>query len=188
MEEHELVRELKERNSSALERIIEIYTAYISTVVNNVIGNWMKTEDVEEVVSDTFVLLWRNAAQVREGGTIKSYLATIARNQALKKLRSFNPRVYPLDDELEWIVDSDDFRTKAELRHALEWALSSMSDVDREIFLRYYFFMEKTASIAKRLNTGEATVRSRLSRGRKYLKEKLIEGGYQYENQGLGTV
>lgn len=188
MEEQELVRQLKERNPSALERIIEIYTAYISTVVNHVIGSWMKTEDVEEVVADTFVLLWRNAAQVQEGGTLKSYLATIARNQALKKLRSFNPRVYPLDDELDWIVDHHDFQTKTELRHALEWAISSMSDVDREIFLRYYFFMEKTASIAERLNTREATVRSRLSRGRKYLKEKLIEGGYRFENQGLGTV
>ncbi|WP_123042860.1 RNA polymerase sigma factor [Cohnella candidum] len=187
MEERELIRQLKERNPSALERIIEIYTAYISTVVNNVIGHWMKTEDVEEVVADTFVLLWRNAAQVQESGTLKSYLATIARNQALKKLRSYNPRVHPLDDELEWIVDRNDFRSKTELRHALEWALSSMSDLDREIFLRYYFFMEKTASIAERLNTKEATVRSRLSRGRKYLKEKLIEGGY-YENKSLGTV
>ena len=188
MEEQELVRQLKEGNPSALERMIEIYTAYISTVVKNVIGNWMKTEDVEEVVSDTFVLLWRNAAQIQEGSTIKSYLATIARNQALKKLRRFNPRVYPLDEELELIVDHNDFRTRTELRQALEWALSSMGDVDREIFLRYYFFMEKTASIADRLNTREATVRSRLSRGRKYLKEKLIEGGYHFENQGFGTV
>jgi RNA polymerase sigma-70 factor (ECF subfamily) len=69
--------------------------------VRNMIGTYMKTEDIEEVVSDAFVLLWNHASQIRENSTtLKSYLAAISRNQALKKLRSHNPQLCALDDDI----------------------------------------------------------------------------------------
>jgi RNA polymerase sigma-70 factor (ECF subfamily) len=70
----------------------------------------------------------------------------------------------------------------------LEWALSLMSELDREIFIRYYFFMEKTTEIAEQLDMNESTVRSRLSRGRSYLRQVLTEGGYQDENKNIRNV
>ncbi|MCD9026429.1 sigma-70 family RNA polymerase sigma factor [Cohnella silvisoli] len=188
MEETTLIQQLKQGHHSALERIIDIYAAYVSTVVRNVIGTYMKVEDIEEVVSDAFVLLWHNAAKIHENGTLKSYLAAIARNQALKKLRSYYPQICSLDDDILILDDSSDPIEQSELKNMLEWALSSMKEVDREIFIRHYFFMETTIVIAGRLEMNESTVRTRLLRGRDYLRQVLTEGGYLLENKNFRNV
>lgn len=189
MEESTLLRQLKQGQQSALERLIDIYAAYVSTIVRNVIGKHMKNEDVEEVVADVFVLLWTRAAQIRDDcTTIKSYLAAIARNQSLKKLRDHSPRTYPLDDDVLIADDSMDVFAESEQKHFLEWALSLMSELDREIFIRYYYFMEKTADIAEQLHMNESTVRSRLSRGRDYLRQAIRDGGSEIENNRIRNV
>ncbi|RKP55052.1 sigma-70 family RNA polymerase sigma factor [Cohnella endophytica] len=189
MEESILIDRLKQKQASALEEIMDKYVGYASTIVRNVIGDYMKSEDVEEVVSDVFALLWHNAERIREESTsIKSYLAAIARNQALKKLRNHNPRLCELEDDV-WIEsDLGERLEQSEKKRMLEWALSLMDESDREIFVRHYFFMEKTAAIANRLKMKESTVRSRLSRGRSYLRQVLTEGGYAFENENIGNV
>ncbi|MFC5406563.1 sigma-70 family RNA polymerase sigma factor [Cohnella soli] len=178
MEEKMLIQQLKQKNQIALEKIISYYSAYVHTVVRNVLGTYMKAEDIEEVVSDAFVLLWNHAEQIREDSTtLKSYLASIARNQALKKLRNHNPLICTLDDDILILDESIDPIERSEQKHMLESALSLMNELDREIFIRYYYFMEKTNHIAEQLKMNESTVRSRLSRGRSNLKQILIKGG-----------
>jgi len=77
---------------------------------------------------------------------------------------------------------------EADRKQILEWALSLMNERDREIFIRYYFFMEKTTAIAEQLAMNESTVRSRLARDRSYLRHALIDGGYQHENENIRNV
>ena len=48
-----------------------------------------------------------------------------------------------------------------------------MRPKDREIFLRYYYYLQTTDQIAETMGIPPSTVRSRLSRGRKTLKETL---------------
>ncbi len=189
MEEIVLIERLRQQDQSALEKIMDRYTSYVYTVVKNVIGTYMKAEDIEEVVSDVFVLLWNHAAQIHEKSpTLKSYLAAIARNQALKKLRRYNPQICPLDDDILVMDDSSSAIEESEQKQMLEWALSIMNEIDREIFIRYYFLMQKTTSIAEQLHMNESTVRSRLSRGRGYLKQILTEGGVRHEVKNIRNV
>jgi RNA polymerase sigma-70 factor (ECF subfamily) len=186
VEERTLIQRLQQGSQPALKQLIDLYSAYISTIVRNIIGDRMGNEDIEEVVSDAFVLLWSNAARLQENGTPKSYLAAIARNQALKKLRDHDPRVRSLEEEFNDIAGaSHDPLEESESRQELQWAMSTMDKEDREIFLRYYYFFEKTKDIALRLNMNESTVRSRLLRGRTYLKQRLTEGGCRYDGVEL---
>lgn len=189
MDESVLIKELKQGDQSALETIIDIYSSYVGAIVKNIIGMYMKKEDIEEVTSDVFVLLWNNAEGLHESCiSLKSYIAAITRNQSLKKLRGFNPDIYPLEENVLDIADYGICIEKSEQREVLLTAISNMSKVDREIFTRYYFFMEKTAAIAKQMDMNESTVRSRLFRGRSYLKQVLEDGGYQYEVENIGSL
>ena len=52
-------------------------------------------------------------------------------------------------------------------------AIHKMRPKDREIFLRYYYYLQTTDQIAQAMSMPGSTVRSRLSRGRKILKEIL---------------
>ena len=61
------------------------------------------------------------------------------------------------------------------MKQALFQAVHSMAEPDREIFLRYYYRFETVDSIAARLDMPVGTVKSRLHRGRKRLKEIISE-------------
>ena len=48
-------------------------------IVYNTVGCKLSKEDMEEIVSDTFFLLWQNSLNIDETkGNMRSYLATIA--------------------------------------------------------------------------------------------------------------
>ncbi|MDF2653033.1 MAG: DNA-directed polymerase sigma-70 factor, partial [Paenibacillus sp.] len=93
-----------------------------------------------------------------------------------------------LEDDILIVDDRGDPIEKSDQKHMLEWALSLMKELDREIFIRYYFFMEKTADIAEQLGMRESTVRSKLSRGRTFLREVFIKGGHQNEIKNIRNV
>ena len=60
----------------------------MSVIVYNIIGVIMTKEDVEETVADTFVSLWKSAQTLDSTkGWIRSYLGSLARIGANKKLR-----------------------------------------------------------------------------------------------------
>ncbi|RFM22447.1 RNA polymerase subunit sigma-70, partial [Clostridium botulinum] len=52
--------------------------------------------------------------------------------------------------------------------------MNYMKKEDQEIFIRRYFLDEKVENIAKILGVNRNLIDKRLSRGRKFLKEKLI--------------
>ena len=43
-----------------LDRIIDDFSPYIKTVINNMAGNNLSFEDKEEILTDTFFILWKN--------------------------------------------------------------------------------------------------------------------------------
>jgi RNA polymerase sigma-70 factor (ECF subfamily) len=52
-----------------------------------------------------------------------------------------------------------------------------MEQPDRDIFVRYYYYCQTTADIAREMALSPAVVRQRLHRGRDKLRQTLIEGG-----------
>ena len=56
-----------------------------------------------------------------------------------------------------------------------------MKDIDRDIFILFYYNSMTIKQIAKRLNISEVNTKTKLYRVRKKIKKILIEGGYCYE-------
>ena len=65
---------------------------------------------------------------------------------------------------------------------AIRSALLALSDEDREIFYRFYDLAQTAAQIAEAMQMNASTVRSRLMRGRRTLREALEKGGLFCEN------
>ncbi len=171
-----LTAELKKKKRGSLERVIGLYTPYVSTVAYNIIGSSMTKEDVEEVVSDAFFALWRHASELEaEKGGIRAYLGAAARNIAKNKLRKAG--VCEELTELSAVCDGDigaDVERR-ESRSELIDLITALGEPDSEIFMRYYFYEERTAHIAEALGMSVSAVKSRLMRGRGKLKEKLSD-------------
>lgn len=172
-DEEKLLLRLLKKEYSALNEAIELYTPYLSTVLYNMAGAALKKEDAEEIISDVFVCLWKNAERIdlKKGG-IRCYIAACARNFALKRLKKARNDVCLDDTE---ISTEDNFEDE-KLYNAYLWeAVMSLGEPDNEIFVRYYKFGEKLKTIAKATHLSVSAVKSRMFRGKRKLKILLSE-------------
>ncbi|GCB30297.1 RNA polymerase [Firmicutes bacterium AM29-6AC] len=171
-EEEKLLMRLKNGKRNAIDEAIAVYTPYLSTVLYNMLGNRLPKEDIEEILSDVFVTLWRNADTIDlEKGTLRAYLAAVARNFALKKLNK--QRDYTSLDEIE-LPDEAPIPEENTAESVVWDAVMSLGEPDNEIFVRYYIFGEKIREIAKATGVNPSTVKTKLSRGKRKLKEILL--------------
>lgn len=180
--ERKLLQRLRRGETAALEEIISFYTPYLFAVVTNVLGGALGPEDAEEIVSDSFVALWR-AKESISGEYLKAYLAAIARNRARDRLRSL--RVSETLEEDIPIAEASGPEYQAlvaELSLLARQAVETLDEPDREIFKRHYFLYQKTDDIARAMGINAATVRTRLRRGREKLKAYLSERGIGCES------
>ena len=66
MDENKMLRALKRRDEKALEWFIDHYVGYVTTIIYNIIGSFMTEADIEEVSSDVFLILWKNAKKIEK--------------------------------------------------------------------------------------------------------------------------
>ncbi len=176
-EDERLIYNIRRKRQGALEKVIDLYTPYVGTIIYNVIGAAMTKEDMEEVISDTFVALWRNADKFDNSkGSLRAYLGTMARNLAKNKLAS--RRVNDEFTEMTGTVQEEPYNKieQAEERKTMIHAINELGEPDSEIFMRYYYYDEKISDISKIVGLPCNTVKTKLARGRNKLKIILQRG------------
>lgn len=174
---HQLSARLRLGDPAALEEIIDLYAAYAAKIISVYLNRTLPAEDLEEVLSDVFVSLWNSRERLT--GEIKPYLAAIARNAARQKLRQSRfmealPENWDTQDQAplpEQQLES------AEQAAALRQAINGMVPEDRELFIRVYFLEQTVEEIAAVTGQNTSTLRVRLHRGRKKLRQMLLERG-----------
>ena len=168
-DESMLLLRLRNREKNSINEAIEIYTPYLSTVIYNMVGNGLPKEDVEEIVSDVFVMLWKNAEYIDlSKGTLRSYIAASARNFALKRLNK--KKDYTSLDDIE--LPTEDNYEDANANSVWD-AVMSLGEPDNEIFVRFYKFDERLKDISKATGLNISTIKTKLSRGKCKLKRIL---------------
>lgn len=179
MTDEELINAMAAGDESALYKISGEYSAYVSTVMRNFSGGNLSAQDLEELCSDVFFNLWQHRARLDIQIGLKPYLSVCAKNAVRNRLRSSKQPLEDIDD-VE-IASNIDIERAAELNammRCLDSALSELPEEERTIFLRYFFYGEKTAVIAEAEGITESTVRSKLSRTKKKLREYLERRGF----------
>lgn len=178
MRDATLLSRLKCRDPEALEQLSGQYQSYVCTIISSMLQGIGTYSDTEELCSDTFLSVWQHADAI-EPGKLKAYLGTAARNKAKTWLRA--RREMPMDlDTVEIPDDSLPLEEQAirdELAARVREAVASMRPRDREIFLRYYFYMQSAETISSALGIPAGTVRSRLTRGKAQLRIILSKEG-----------
>ena len=155
-----------------LEKLIDEYSGYIYTIIQNMSANIFNQEDIEEIISDTFFILWKNQNKIDKEKSLSSYIAGIARNLVKEKLRKTNNNII---NDLEFdffdiqIIDLEyENREKIEI---IKNTMEKMKEQDKDIFNLYYYGNRKINEISKILKITEFNVKSRLHRIRKKLKK-----------------
>jgi RNA polymerase sigma-70 factor (ECF subfamily) len=63
----------------------------------------------------------------------------------------------------------------AQLKESVKQMVDRLTEPDRTILIRYYYFYQKTDAIARDMGMNPATVRTKLARSRQRLKKWLIQ-------------
>ena len=172
-DEAELLQRLRNREKNSIDEAIRIYTPYLSTVLYHMAGNSLPKEDIEEIVADVFVVLWTNTGRIDlQKGTLRPYLAAVARNFALKRLNRKMEHTSLDDIELS---DGKNFMEENFHNNYVWETVMSLGEPDSEIFVRRYKFDEKIKDISKAMGLNISTVKTRLSRGKRKLRKMLSD-------------
>ena len=98
MNEKKLLHRLRAGDESVLPELIRRYSAYAYAIASNILSHALGEEDIEEVVSDSFLSIWEHRKNI-ETDMLKAYLAATVRNKARSALRKYHAED-PLEDDV----------------------------------------------------------------------------------------
>lgn len=177
MTDEALCQKLKNGSRAALNEAIIRYTPYVSTVVWRIFASSSATrEDLEEVIADTFLALWNHASEI-DPAQIRPWLATVAKHRAIDRLRMIAPTIPLSEEDTDTLPGPEETVIQKERAKRLWDAVNDLDEPDRTLFLRHYYEGDKIKDVAHELGMNIATAKTRLHRGRKLLKTKLLGGG-----------
>ena len=160
-----------------LDKIVDDYSSYVRTIINNAVGNNLNAEDKEEILLDAFFILWKNYNDNKNIYALDAYIAGIARNLVKEKLRKLH---YTVDiSKYENIIKMEEKELYEEEREEIDYlenSFKNLKELDVKIINLYYYSSKSVKDIAEELDISESNVKTKLHRIRKKLKKQLSKG------------
>lgn len=185
MDDHELLRLLREDPSVGMDMLMKKYTSLLYSVARGrLAGTKCHSSDVEDCVADVFAKFYTELEHYDESrSSIGAYLAVMARNHAIDiaKMRSRGGENLSIDDESLEIPQPLPDVGEAELRREVMRAVMELDEPDRSILFRKYYYGEPSKTIAKRLGLSVSNVDTRAHRAIERLRKRF--GGKINENK-----
>ena len=179
MEDEQIIDLYLQRNENAVAQTEQKYTNYCRAVASRILNS---PEDAEEALNDTWLAAW-NCIPPNLPKCLRTFLGRITRNISLKKVRSDNTlkrgaaEVRVVFEEVEeWLASEDSIDkqiSEQALTDSINAFLDDLSDTERNVFVRRYWYMQPVAEIAESHKFSESKVKSMLFRIRKKLYDKL---------------
>jgi RNA polymerase sigma-70 factor, ECF subfamily len=134
----------------------------------------------EDLISEVFLDVWRQASRFERRSAVGTWLLAIARHKALSELRKRRPQALE-EEAAEAIEDSaDDPETamqKQDKSEILRKCLSGLSAEHREIVDLVYYHEKSVEEVAGIVGIPANTVKTRMFYARKRLSELLKAAG-----------
>ncbi len=182
MDEFHAIAKAKRGDAEAFEYLLRTYETSVYRLALRMCGN---AHDAEEVAQEAFVAAWRGLPAFRSESKFSSWLYQLTTNAAIDFLRreKRHKGAVPMDEELDIASPDTPHRAaeEAEVAQALQQALMSLSEEHRQIFLLRQMRQLSYEEIGRVLGLESGTVKSRLSRAKKQLREILMQKGNLFD-------
>ncbi len=167
------------RDEGALTLLEELYGKLIKKIAVGIVGS---DEDAMEVKNDTLFEVW-NSIPPAKPDNLRAYVAAVCRRKAVdtikhREAKKRNGSAAESFWELEETVEGFEERTvdSMVIRDILNGFLASLSERDRQIFMKRYWLFQPTGRIASSLGVSAELVKSSLFRMRNKLRKELERG------------
>ena len=184
MEDHQIVDLYWQRNENAIAETAAKYGNYLYRISNQILQN---AEDAEECVNDTYNDAWQSMPPHRPS-ILSTFLGKITRRISIDLWRKYRAEkrgggvaALALDELEECVSGTGDVETefeRHELQKKLNGFLSALPQVERQVFMCRYWYMDPISDIARQFACSESRIKSMLYRTRKKLRAMLEKEGY----------
>lgn len=135
----------------------------------------------EEILQETFIKAYVKLDTLKNRDSVKPWLISIASNLTKKKLRTMSRnRVFYYNslEDFDYLISNSSSNNIDQMivKEHLKECINSLEADFREILVLYYYDQLSYEEIAEKLNIRLGTVKSRLSRAKKKLKEQYNIG------------
>lgn len=182
MTDSQIIALFWERNEDAIRETDRAYGRRLFNISDKLLHS---AEDAEESVSDTYLKTWETIPPQRPV-CFFAYLAKLCRNFSLARIQwqsaaKRSAQIVVLTREMEECIPDQSHQRKlegAELGQLLNAFLERISQENRLIFLRRYWYADTIEEIAVRYCFSQSKVKTQLHRTRRKLQQFLEQEGY----------
>lgn len=177
--ERDLVRRAKAGEIEAFEELI---TGYEKKIYNTAYRFFHNSEDASDITQEIFIKVYTSLSKFREGSSFSTWVYRIAVNTCIDFYRKKREPTLPINEEIASSdsgaanrahLSPEEAIEKRELRDEIQRAIDKLPEEQRMcIILRDiqgFSYME----IGRILNCSLGTVKSRINRGRRALRDIL---------------
>ena len=161
------------RDETALAALYDRYAGMLSAVLNRILRD---RQAAEEILQDIFYQLWRTAPDFDAArGSLPGWLAVIARNRAISRLRRHRPEQGEelLENTIIMPFNLETAVAQQELLGRVKRTLEELPKEQRATLELAYFEGLTHSEIAERTGDPLGTVKTRLRSAVETLKRKL---------------
>lgn len=182
MEDEKIIELFFERSEQAIKELDLKYGKVCHSVSYNILHN---RQDVEECVNDAYLGTW-NTIPPQRPNPLLTFLCKIVRNlsimrhhanTAMKRNSTYDVVLEELENCLASSTTVETEIEANELPNIIDGFLETLSQENRVIFMRRYWFSDTYAQVSERVGLTEKNVSVRLTRIRKQMREYLTERG-----------
>lgn len=177
-----LMEQMGTGDEQALEALYDRHAPMVFSVAHAILG---RSQDAEEVTEDVFVQIWSDPERFDSNrGSLKSYVATIARSRALDRVRAGSRRLAAYEraaatEEEGTVVGvstsepTDRGAEESDMRSSIRNALMALNEGQRQAIKLAYLRGFSQSEIAEELGEPLGTIKTRIRDGMAKLRELL---------------
>lgn len=189
-----LIEQAKNGNVDSLNVILDTYKSNVYAVAFAMLKN---KEDAEDATQQALITIWRNIHHLKKIEAFETWLYHIAYTRSLNILKSRShyevaendsDDIYTSEVEENELFLPSEYAEREDLRERLFRIIDSLSAVQRETIVLYYFDDKNVTEISEIMDCSEGTVKSRLYHARNYIKNSIMEQEEQSGEKFFGIA
>ena len=163
-------------NTLAMQVLFARYQVRVYRFILRSVGN---AAVAEELTSDVFLGVWRQANRFQARSTVSTWLLAIARHKAISELRRRREEQIDMHEiELEDPADDPEVAfQKKDRRETLRHCLMQLPQEQREIIDLAYYHGKSAEEVSEIIGIPRNTVKTRMFRARRRLSQMLEDAG-----------
>ncbi len=179
---YEAVRKFQNGDDTAFQAVYDNSVRYVNYSI------LMSLQDkglAEDILQETYLEVYKNLKSLKDPEAFKKWAVVIAHNKISRYYRNNKDSVFSSEEEMETVIGSEeeenadmlpeDALDNQETQRLILDIINGLPEIQRETVISFYYNQMSITEISDALGVPENTTKTNLSRGRKKIKDGVLE-------------